>query len=95
MESELNIEPIKAEVVEYDNAEWCFQFDGDQPVVFAWTQEGSTGPGELTIQIKPNSHSNILFISEDRSKQFKIFTRPKVSQDDSSGSSEILKKIGI
>lgn len=88
MESELNIEPLKTEVVEYDSAEWCFQFDEDQPVVFGWTQEGSTGPGELTIQIKPNSHSNILFVSEDRSKHFKIFTRPRVSQDRPSESPE-------
>lgn len=86
MESELKIKENETEVIEYDKAEWCFQFDDDQPVVFAWSEEGSTGPGELTIKIKPNSHSNILFVSEDRSKQFKIFTRPIDSSENPSGS---------
>ena len=38
-------EPLK-------DAEWCFQFFDNEPVVFGWSAEGEV-PGNLTFELKP------------------------------------------
>ena len=47
--------------------EFCFQFDDDEPIVFA------TGNDILNIQINNTNNANIRFT--DNTKTFKIFSR--------------------
>ncbi len=61
------------EIVEFEQAEWVFQFDNEEPVVFAWANT----PGEkaeVSINLKSNSGTNLEF--RDRNgKVFRIFAR--------------------
>ena len=59
----------------YDECEWCFQFDDNEPHVFAWTDE-DMGDDEPQVQftISNNANSNITFTHND-GKVFKIFAR--------------------
>ena len=59
----------------YEECEWCFQFDNNEPHVFAWTDE-DMGDNEPQIQftISNNADSNITFTHSD-GKMFKIFAR--------------------
>ena len=59
----------------YEECEWCFQFDNNEPQVFAWTDE-DMGDDEPQVQftISNNEHSNITFTHND-GKVFKIFAR--------------------
>jgi hypothetical protein len=61
-------------VENYDQAEWCFQFDDEDPIVIAWSNDQNE-PGELTFMLKANSESRIAFQSEDGSKTLRIFAR--------------------
>ena len=58
----------------FDQAEWCYQFDGDDPVVIAWSNDANE-PGELTFMLKANNESNITFQSVDGDKTLRIFSR--------------------
>jgi hypothetical protein len=70
------IKTVMPEVVDYKEAEWCFQFgETDEPVVFAWSNDDQD-PGEVKITLKANSISNVLFVSKDGTKAFKLFARP-------------------
>jgi hypothetical protein len=59
----------------YEECEWCFQFDNNEPQVFAWTDE-NMGDDEPQVQftISNNEHSNITFTHKD-GNVFKIFAR--------------------
>jgi hypothetical protein len=52
-----------------DNVEFCFQFDNEEPTVFA------NGTEEMSLRIEPTSGSNITFTAND--KQFTIFARER------------------
>lgn len=59
------------------DAEFCFQFDNDEPFVFAWSNESlndEDSPHELTFSLKALEGTNIVFHSNN--KEFKIFARP-------------------
>jgi hypothetical protein len=60
---------------EYKEAEWVFQFDDDDPVIFAWSDDDK-GIGEINITLKSNSESNVIFYSPDKSKLFRLYSRP-------------------
>ena len=49
------------------NNEYCFQFDDEEPFVFA------TGNGQINITLPPNNDSVITFTHNDR--RFKLFAR--------------------
>jgi hypothetical protein len=55
--------------IRYDNVEFCFQFDDDEPTVFA------NGTEEISIRIEPTNGGNITFTTND--KQFTIFARER------------------
>ena len=61
-------------VEKFDQAEWCFQFDDEDPIVIAWSNDVSE-PGELTFMLKANSESRIIFQSADGDKTLRIFAR--------------------
>jgi hypothetical protein len=71
-ETQIN-SPIEA--VEFKEAEWVFQFDEDEPIVFAWTDGESEEPAEVKIILKPNSNSSVFFASSDLKKKLRIFCR--------------------
>lgn len=52
-----------------NNVEFCFQFDDEEPTVFA------TGPNDLHIHITPTINGNIEFTNNN--KKFKIFARER------------------
>lgn len=63
------------EPVVYEKCEWCFQFDDDEPYVFAAVgnpKEPSETP-KVTFTINNTSDSNIIFTYNG--KTFKLFAR--------------------
>jgi hypothetical protein len=64
---------INNDVTYHKDAEWCFQFFNNEPVVFAWSAEDVTEPTPLVIQLQPHSAENIVF--KQNGMEFKIFPR--------------------
>lgn len=63
------------ETIVFENCEWCFQFDDDEPKVFA-SVEKSEEPTEIpkiTFTLLNTSTSNIVFSHNGR--EFKLFAR--------------------
>lgn len=57
--------------VQFANAEFCFQFGDEEPVVFA------TGNNECQITLSPTSNGNMTFT--DNGREFKLFARERVN----------------
>lgn len=53
----------------FNNVEFCFQFDNEEPQVFA------AGSERLTLNIEPQENGNISFNHQGRT--FKIFARER------------------
>jgi hypothetical protein len=62
------------ENISFKRPEWVFQFDDNEPVVFAWSNDEEE-PGEVNISLKGDSSSTLTFIDRDGKKTFKIFAR--------------------
>ncbi len=60
------------EVQPIQDAEWCFQFFNNEPVVFAYQTEG-TEPSPLNLQIKPETGESLNF--QQNGMSFRIFPR--------------------
>ena len=59
-----------------EQCEWCFQFDGDEPQIFAWTGEDMTDEEPtVTFTISNNKDAYISFTSKQNGKRFKLFAR--------------------
>jgi hypothetical protein len=54
------------------DAEWCFQFFDNEPVVFGWSAEGEE-PGNLTFELKPIESEGMNFTQNGMT--FRIFPR--------------------
>ena len=67
-------ETLIATSEDYDLAEWVCQFDDEEPVVIAWSND-KENPGELGFTLKPNQDSSVAFRSADGTKSFKLFSR--------------------
>jgi hypothetical protein len=84
---EIIIDPVMDEleemeilgIEEFDRAEWVCQFDDENPVVIAWSND-KTEPGELSFVLKARSDSSLIFQSEDGQKTFRLFAR-RMSDD--------------
>jgi hypothetical protein len=61
-------EPTK----EIEQAEWCFQFFDNEPVVFAYAKS-ETESSNLVIELRPNTDDTMTFAQNGMS--FKIFPR--------------------
>jgi hypothetical protein len=79
MENE-NLEPIgeikMAPAQKLEQCEWVFQFDDDEPQIFAWTSEDS--PDEeptVTLTINNTKDAYISFTNRNSGKKFKLFPR--------------------
>jgi hypothetical protein len=79
-DSPLTVSSKIAEIEEYKQAEWVFQFDDDEPIVFAWTNGEGDEPAEVNINLKANSQSSIFFASPDLQKRMRIFCREMSDQ---------------
>lgn len=83
----LDTSRLPSDYKEFDQAEWVFQFDEEEPEVFAW----STNPeeaGNLSFILSANSSSSITFVSPHTGKKLNVFSRP-MSEETRSKRSEI------
>ena len=69
LQQEVNI----PEAQPIQDAEWCFQFFNNEPIVFAWQDEGSE-PAPLVLQIQPKEGEGLNF--QQNGMVFRIFPRP-------------------
>jgi hypothetical protein len=74
---EINLEPANGSVSiaqeePLKDAEWCFQFFDNEPVVFGWSAEGEE-PGNLTFELKPVKSEGMNFTQNGMA--FRIFPR--------------------
>jgi len=74
------LEPIgeikMAPVEKLEQCEWVFQFDDDEPQIFAWTNEDMTDEDPtVTFTISNNKSAFISFTSKENLKRFKLFAR--------------------
>ena len=54
------------------DAEWCFQFFNNEPIVFAWSNEGEE-PAPLVLQLQPTDGEGLNF--QQNGMTFRIFPR--------------------
>jgi hypothetical protein len=54
------------------DAEWCFQFFNNEPIVFAWSNEGEE-PAPLILQLQPTDGEGLNF--QQNGMTFRIFPR--------------------
>lgn len=57
----------------FNQTEWVFQFDEDEPVVFG--RQIETNEPTLTITLNNTSGAHITFTNPENNKQFKIYAR--------------------
>ena len=55
------------------DAEWCFQFFNNEPIVFAYSNEGEEAT-PLVLQLIPNEGEGLNF--QQNGMSFRIFPRP-------------------
>ncbi len=60
-------------IATYDNVEWAFQFNDDNPITIAQPTDGTK---ELNLTIGNRSDSNMVFF-DGKGNTFKIFAREK------------------
>ena len=54
------------------DAEWCFQFFNNEPIVFAWSNEGEE-PAPLVLQLQPTEGEGLNF--QQNGMTFRVFPR--------------------
>lgn len=61
----------------YEECEWCFQFDDDEPQIFAWTDEllNQQEDPKIVFTITNVENSYITFTNGKSGKVFKLFAR--------------------
>ena len=61
----------------YEECEWCFQFDEDEPQVFAWTDDdlNKSEDPKVIFTITNVENSYITFQNGKSGKLFKLFAR--------------------
>jgi hypothetical protein len=55
------------------DAEWCFQFFNNEPIVFAWSNEGEEA-APLVLQLQPTDGEGLNF--QQNGMTFRVFPRP-------------------
>jgi hypothetical protein len=59
----------------YEDCEWCFKFDEDEPQVFAWTDELLNQSEEPKVIFTVTNGKNSFISFSKENKRFKIFAR--------------------
>lgn len=61
----------------YEECEWCFQFDEDEPQVFAWTDDdlNKSEDPKVLFTITNVENSYITFQNANSGKLFRLFAR--------------------
>ena len=75
---EENLEPIGTIGInqkKLEQCEWCFQFDDDEPKVFAWTNEDMKDEDPTVTFTIGNTEGAYVSFTKD-GKRFKLFARP-------------------
>ncbi len=67
---------ISSNYDKFESAEFCFQFDNEEPIPFFW------GPGDLNMKITPTTDGYMVF-TDKNGKTFKIFARSMDIKHDS------------
>jgi hypothetical protein len=63
----------------YKDCEWCFQFDDNDPYVFAATKPFYKGDdAKIAFTLTNQTNTNIVFKDSKTGKEFKLFTREKI-----------------
>ena len=68
-------EEVKSEMEQLptiQDAEWCFQFFNNEPIVFAWSNEGEE-PAPLVLQLQPTEGEGLNF--QQNGMTFRVFPR--------------------
>jgi hypothetical protein len=61
-----------------DTCEWCFQFDDDQPIVFAkGSKKEFASEPKISFTLTNRTDSTMTFFDDKTKKKLKIFTREK------------------
>ena len=86
LQQEVNI-PEAQPIVD---AEWCFQFFNNEPIVFAWSNKGEEA-APLVLQLQSVENEGLNF--QQNGMSFRIFPRPiseetKKERDDASQNKE-------
>jgi hypothetical protein len=71
MEKDKRQTAVPIGIATYDNVEWVFQFNDDNPIPIS---KPIGGEKELIIKLNNTSHSNIVF-DDGKGNTFKIFAR--------------------
>jgi hypothetical protein len=59
-----------------EQCEWVFQFDNDEPQIFAWTSEDMTNEEPtVTFTISNTKDAYISFTNKETLKKFKLYAR--------------------
>jgi hypothetical protein len=59
-----------------EQCEWCFQFDGDEPQIFAWTGENDSKDEEPKVMFTiTNTKDSYINFTHKNGKSFKLFAR--------------------
>ena len=72
MAEQLSLFPEGNNGKEIQQAEWCFQFFDNEPVVFGWTKDESKS-SNLVIELRPLEDDTLTF--QQNGMMFKIFPR--------------------
>jgi hypothetical protein len=74
---EFNETNVSISQKKYEECEWCFQFDEDEPQVFAWTDDESDNNEDpkVIFTITNVENSYITFQNGKSGKVFKLFAR--------------------
>ncbi len=65
-----------------EDCEWCFQFDEDEPQIFAWTddQMNKEEDPKVIFTISNTENSYITFTNAKSGKNFKLFAREMTNE---------------
>ena len=66
-----SVQPTEPKLIE--DAEWCFQFFNNEPIVFAWANEPNES-SPLVLQLRPEEGEGLNF--QQNGMTFRIFPRP-------------------
>jgi hypothetical protein len=70
------LEPIGLTQEKLENCEWCFQFDEDEPQIFAWTGDDMNKDEEpKVIFTVSNTKNSYITFTHKNGKSFKLFAR--------------------